>query len=307
MLTNISRRISNSLIVLVAASAVLLPSSTRSAVFENGSIPQRIQNLRDQPIDSLTAEERAILVAADKVGNVRYCSGVGGNAFLIMYEGRPAIISTAHALFDSSSGGIKCSQADLEQQAVYYPNSSYYNPDDPQSNLSVYLRTVRLEMPVVNLKEAETRGIATDNNPNAHYDYIIMFVGQDITKDIMPLGHERGYLKYDENQDAAGNDLYTIGLGDDPQDKLAMLFQSGCNFNRTDVRINHDCATVDGSSGSLLGRLDSGEIVFSGLHRYAHGGDARLPGPSMQYEFMWNTGTSSQYIRSQQRQTSADF
>lgn len=269
---------------------------TNTAIFENGSSPQRIQDLRDKPLSSLTEEEKAILIATDKVGNIKFCNGAGGNAFLIMHQGRPAVITTAHTMFDRQTSKPKCSKAELER-ASYYPNSSYYDPNNPNKNKDFYLSTVGLEYPPVNLQEAQAGGVY-GNDPNANHDFLIFYLKEDITKDQMPAGHQRSYLKNSQNTQSQGQNLYSIGIGIDPgQDKLAVLYQNGCNFNRRNNRLNHDCATENGSSGSLLGHLENGEIKFSGMHRFSIVGNAALPGPSTNYQNMWNVGISSQHIQ----------
>lgn len=81
---------------------------------------------------------------------------------------------------------------------------------------------------------------------------------------------------------------------------LSTVYQTGCNLNHHYDRLNHDCATINGSSGSLLGFMENGEIVFAGIHRYAIVGDTHMPGPSEGYDNMWNIGTPVQYIRSKE-------
>lgn len=267
---------------------------TNTAIFDNGTSPQRILDLRKRPASSLTEEEKAILIAADKVGNVKFCDKFGGNGFVIEYKGRPAVITSAHFLVDFKTGKLKCTEAEMKK-STYFPNASYYNPDDLKENKDFYMKSVGLEYPPVNLKEV----LAMDSPNNVNEDYVIFFLKEDITKDRMPTGNQRSFLKYSQNTQAKGNGLYFLGTGPDPKGKhLAMLYQRDCNFNRNDGYLSHDCATIGGSSGSLLGHMENGEIVFSGVHRFAPLGDSKLPGPSTDLESLWNIATPSQFVES---------
>lgn len=267
-----------------------------AGIFDNGTSPERIIDLRKRPYTSLTDEEKAILRAADKVGNIRFCKGIAGNAFLIQYQGRPAIVTAGHMLVDFKTGKLKCSSEDLKDM-TYFPNSSYYNAYDPSENKSFVLREVPLEYPPVNLENV----MNIKGNSNNNDDYLVFFLKEDVTQDKMPQGHKRSYLQFSKNAQSKGQGLYMLGIGADPgQNIIAPIYQKGCNFHRDYGKLNHDCATINGSSGSLLGHMEDGEIVFSGVHRYALIGNANMPGPSEGFSNMWNVATPSQYIEDKQ-------
>src|SRR5690606_22901502 len=149
---------------------------------------------RRQDFDGLTGEEQAILRAADKVGAIGFCNGYGGNAFRIDYDGRPAVITSAHMLIEDN-GELKCSSSQLRANAIYMPNTSYYDPDDTQANEDFYMREVGLVVPPVNVEEARERFRQGSDEYNA-LDYVVVFLAEDVRSDVMPNGHERGTLAY---------------------------------------------------------------------------------------------------------------
>lgn len=124
----------------------LFPPIAQAAIFDDGNDRKLLFDLRLKPESSLTDEERMILRAADRYGNVGFCNRVQGNATLIDYFGRPAIVTSAHMFFDSKTGKPKCSDAEL-RSAIYMPNISYYDARGKFSD-SFTKRKVKLVVPL---------------------------------------------------------------------------------------------------------------------------------------------------------------
>lgn len=271
-----------------------------TGLFDNGTQRENIHDLRRQNFNSLTSEEQAILKGADKVGALGLCNGSGGNAFLIEYQGRPAIVTAAHLLINPETGKSRCTMAELEEQASYLPNSSYYDPNNPDHNRDFYMRSVDLEVPPINFDEALRSLQSSVSDHTNTSDFIIMFLKEDITKDKMPAGHTRSYFKPSTHMASRnGQGLYMLGVAPDRHSGLAMNYQSGCNYemsSRYNGVLMHDCSTVRGSSGSFLGQMENGELTFSGVHNYSRIGNNTMEGPSTSFKPVWNSGVSVREI-----------
>lgn len=83
--------------LLVAMLLAHIPATTHSATFDDGNNRHYVKELRANDLGSLTPEEKAILAAAaSEVRALGLCNGENtGDAFLILYRGRPAVVTTA--------------------------------------------------------------------------------------------------------------------------------------------------------------------------------------------------------------------
>src|SRR5690606_30687614 len=163
-----------------------------AGIFDNGTTPQRIYDLRQRDRASLTDEEKAILIAADKVGHIRFCQGEAGNAFLIRHRNRPAIITSGHLLIDKT-GKSRCPE---RSQFEYYPNTSYYNPFDPSEKSSFYLRTIVARTAAAEISRLQQ----LKGEFNTDEDYLILYLDEDPTKDVMPNGNVRSFFRDSTNK-----------------------------------------------------------------------------------------------------------
>lgn len=267
-----------------------------TARFDNGSTVESIIDLRKKR--NLTPEEEAILKASDKSGSIVLCNKAGGNAFLIMYQGRPAVITSAHLAVNDSDKSLKCTDKEM-QNPKYFPNPAYFDPANPKKDMEFYTRSVDLEYPPVNLSEALVN--IRDPKDEAFNDYMIFFLKEDITKDTMPAGHQRSYYQVAERVPNKGNGLMALGFKLDPDmHSHSLAYHSGCNFNQSDrgMRINHDCNSISGASGSVLGIMQNGEVAFAGLIHGSRLGETQISGPSRFLEQGWNYGVSSSVVYS---------
>lgn len=251
-----------------------LPAS--AAIFEDGNDRQLLYELRMKADASLTAQERMVLHAADRYGNVGFCAGSSGNATLIDYFGRPAIITSAHILFHNKNGNApKCSPSELAG-SFYMPNVSYVGGDGRFSD-AFAMRRVKLVMPDQALRNpVYLDGIGSGNN-----DFAIFFLEEDITIDIMPAGHQRGAIRLPDpllGRQGSG-EATMIGVAPDVQEGRAVLYQT-CRYNVIlIVGLRHLCDTVSGSSGSFFGVVQDDELRLLGIHTGDYQDGAVLPVP----------------------------
>ncbi|NMA99105.1 MAG: hypothetical protein GX970_13515, partial [Phyllobacteriaceae bacterium] len=96
-----------SLVILIATALVGLPAT--AGIFDDGNDRLLLTDLREKPVSVLTGEERAILRAADRYGNIGICTASGGNASLIRINARDAIITSLHMIQDPQTGAFRCS------------------------------------------------------------------------------------------------------------------------------------------------------------------------------------------------------
>lgn len=277
--------IATTLWLVIAATFLALPAS--AAIFDDGNDRKLLFDLRLKPESSLTDEERMILRAADRYGNVGFCHRVAGNATLIDYFGRPAIVTSAHIFFDSKTGKPKCSDAEL-RSAIYMPNISYYDARGKFSD-SFTKRKVKLVVPPADDNRWQEN---PSNWINPKNDYIIFYLEEDIRDDVMPDGHRRGALKLSVGIGSPRDSgrLAMIGTAPDIRKGLAVSYQT-CRYKGMEIiGIVHDCDTVAGSSASaLLVRSGDGGFVL----RAIHAGDKQRGAvvPAADDHMDWNYGT----------------
>lgn len=278
-----------------------------TAIFNDGQDRERLLNLRNKPENQRTAEEQALVRAADSYGNIRFCNGAnGGNAFLIMHNGRPAVVTSGHMFVDNSTGNPKCSEEDVN--AYYMPNVSYYDPENPNANQDFFSRSVGLQYPPVNLEEYQAA--IKKNNPvaNVNADFLIFYLDEDITKDKMPAGHTRGAMSLAQNNGSFDRgQIYMMGVAVDRDNGLATVYQSCDYASLGGIVIQHVCDTLPGSSGSLLMTYEDGEMRVKGIHSAGQENESAANGNSQVFDSVpedrskWNSATPVQSIISSQR------
>lgn len=256
-----------------ATLAALALSPLQAASFSIEHERQSIAELRAKDPDLLSDEERAILRAADSYGNVRFCNNrYGGNGLLVRFNGRPAVVTSAHMFIESSTSEIKCSTEDF--QGVFFPNVSYYGEPDHARDEEFVLRTVDMEYPPLNMKPYLEALAKKNNVATTSSDWLVFFLDEDITTDIMPGGHERGYLEYTANRSWYDRgQLYLIGMHVDLDDGLIAHYQKCDYANGGNLAILHTCDSLPGTSGSTLLTLEDGELRLYGVHSSARVND----------------------------------
>lgn len=268
-------------LVFSLLSCLLAPVASMAAIFDDGNDRALIADLRARSERILTDEQRAILLAADRYGNVGFCARSGGNAALIRVNGRAAIVTSAHLLIDPNTQKLKCSMAEL-RHASFMPNVSYYDEVRRSYPESFTHRRVALEMPDIrSVMEGRTGHFFTEyraSGPDGDVkfdladDWIAFFLAEDITSDVMPDGNVRGAFEISEDRTRKiGTDsLYLIGVAPDVRNGMAVNHQK-CPYysepmSSRDVKLLYSCDTVSGSSGSPLIVLDEEVPLLLGIH-----------------------------------------
>ncbi|RDE07942.1 hypothetical protein DVH29_14150 [Pelagibacterium lacus] len=235
-------------------------------MFDDGNDRLSILELHHKEESLLTQEEHAILLAANRYGNIGMCGGAnGGNAFVIRFNGRPAVITAGHTLIDDESGEVKCAHEDVRPS--FMPNVAHYDPHTPRTDDDFVLRRVDLQYPPVNLK-GYIAAVETGNTGGmTAADWLVFFLDEDITTDIMPDGHQRGFLQYSSNRESFDTgQLYLIGMHRDLGDGIVVHYQRCDYANLANLSIQHVCDTLPGTSGSMLLSMEDGELRFRAIH-----------------------------------------
>lgn len=277
------------LAVLGVATVGFLAGTGHAAIFDDGNDRKLLFDLREKPLLTRSDDEHLILRAADRYGNVGFCSSAGGNAVLIDYFGRPAIITPAHRFFDAD-GKQRCTDEELHG-ATYMPNVSYFDERGKHPRSFTH-RQVKLVTPAVNWNTPRRYG-RYSSRIKPEDDFIIFYLEEDIVGDPMPDGHERGALALAAigplRPSPQKQPLWMIGIAPDIKKGLAVLYQS-CRLHagRTYGAV-HDCDTVAGSSGSALLVLESDELRLVSVHTGSIYGNATRPASDDPYD--WNFTT----------------
>ncbi|RDE07943.1 hypothetical protein [Pelagibacterium lacus] len=245
---------------------VVLPGFSNASMFDDGNDRQSILELRHKEESLLTQEEHAILWAANLYGSIRFCNGdQGGNAALIRFNGLPAVITAGHMLVDNT-GELLCDKTSAAD-AFYMPNVGYYDPHAPQADDDFVLRRVRLQYPPVNLKEYIAAVETGNRGGMTAADWLVFFLDEHITTDVMPDGHERGFLEYSSNRESFDTgQLYLIGMHRDLDEGLVAHYQRCDYANLANLSVQHVCDTLPGTSGSILLSMEDGELRFRAIH-----------------------------------------
>ncbi|MGB3502027.1 MAG: hypothetical protein WBA44_10410 [Mesorhizobium sp.] len=254
-------RLFTQLASVILGTSLIGIASSHAATFDDGNDRRFVNELRATAQALLSREEKAILAAANKVGAIGLCNGKNtGNAFLILYRGRPAVVTSAHFVTDPNNGRLLCSSEDeVIRSIAYAPNSNFYDPSKPKHNRDFIFRKVELEFPPANWARVQGRPFPPEE------DFLVFYLKEDITRDQMPDGSKRGYLHFSKQPPARGN-LYMIGFTGDMGGGMAMVYQSRCDGFLQGRRFYHGCDSRNGSSASLIGTLEDGEIAFSAAH-----------------------------------------
>lgn len=263
---------------------------TASYFSDNGD-REALARLRAKNPSELTMEEKAILQAANRVGFVSLpgCKS-GSNAVLVNINGRDAIVTSGHLVIDNKFGLPKCS---AEEKAYYYPNASYYSSAD--KNNPMLMQKILLEPNPINFENHASYKTKTDK------DFLIYYLTENISDKSMPAGtylagQNRGSIPFSTQRERTGT-AYIIGF-DNRYDKeygRQMSYQA-CQYEQSTRRLGyfyHTCDTTYGSSGSLMGTIESGEITLQAINSdSSEDHDKPVPKESIS----WNGSTSSDPI-----------
>lgn len=261
------------------------------AVFDDGNDRAFINDLSKQadrsPVDD------AVIAASRKVGNIGLCNNKAtGNALLIEYKGRPAVVTSAHFLIDKKAKRLKCdSWAMLKSNASYMPNASFFDSSNPTRNYSFVMKEVDLVFPPANFDDLSDLIISNAN------DMVIFYLTTDVSKDKLPDGSTRGFLKFSKQEPSQDN-LYMIGISIDMNGAKDTVYQEKCGGYVFDGVLMHTCDANDFASGSLIATLEGNELTFLATHT------AGVNNAVYKKEDIWNparanVGTLASYISDQ--------
>ncbi|RDE07945.1 hypothetical protein [Pelagibacterium lacus] len=137
------------------------------------------------------------------------------------------------------------------------------------------LREVGLVAPPINLEAAQTGNERILNED----DYVIFYLAEDITGDVMPDGSVRGHLEPALSPPKRGNSAVLMGMAADMLDGLVLIHQHSCQYDIYKTEVSHSCDTLSGTSGSLVAIFDGTALTALGLHNASPSGEtvAELP------------------------------
>jgi hypothetical protein len=280
-----------SLLILTSLNVSVSPLSAQVqniAYYTDNGNREALSALRSRNPNTLSMEERAILEASNRIGFIHLpnCSR-GSNAVLININGRDAIVAPGHLVIDLINGSLKCSGT---EEAYYYPNAAYINPNDPNEALTG--RRISLEPNPVNFENH------TQFKSDATQDFMIYYLTENISQEVMPsgtynAGQPRGVVPISTVRERSGT-AYNIGFDSRYEQQIGrqMSFHE-CRYEQNTRRLgffSHNCDISAGASGSLLGTIENGEMTLQALNsRGFETFDTPTPGSSG----TWNTGISS--------------
>lgn len=264
----------------------------RAAYYTNNGDRTALSILREKQLKTpelLTEIEKAILQAADRSGFM-FLPGCksGNNAFLININGRDAIVTAGHTVTFDKTYAEKCSAS---EDAFYYPNMGHYDETNGEPGEGSFaLKKVKLEPNPINFDKVI-------GNKSDLKDFLVYFLEEDVSKDIMPNGNVRGAIPFSTKYKHKGQ-AYILGFDGkyDESNPRQMTYQE-CNFRQTPTQLSyfrHTCDTSKGASGSLLGTIENGELTFQALNV---SGESTFDTEIPESDSKWNGGVSSEIIK----------
>lgn len=286
-------------LVLAIAVVCLGAGSVRMAwadYFDDGNDREDLSRLRHLRMTggALTDEEAAIVQAADRVGLVvfkrcidpEFNQPVNGTAVLIQADGRDAILASAHLIWDRETKELKhhCVQEDLTD-AYYLPNSSYYGQVVP-NQLAVDEETDA----AFDMRFKGDRPFLVQSS-----DWMLLFLGEQVSLQPAPgQSGPRGYIKFAEGTEGRQSTQGLIVGMDSRQEPGGTTWQL-CDFKEKAPFTYHTCDTSRGSSGSLFGVFQDGEIRLQALNNWGGNHTDSVPLPD---DFTrWNKAINAAHIR----------
>lgn len=258
---------------------------------------QPLQALREKPEAELTEAERAILVAANRVGWIEILGcNRASHGILIRLDGRDAVVTSRHLVAGKWAADLKCP---ADATAVFYPNYGYRIPGSREriSDYDIYA-PVLLEPDPLNYGP---RGLFMEPDE----DWLIYFLSEDVSDQPLPegafgAGTPRGAMEFSTRYPLQG-DLVVIGMdGRYTRENGWQFTWAPCRFARGGITLQNtlmiDCDVSPGASSSLLTTMEEGRLTFQGLVTAASdrlaGNDVPVPGAAL----LWNIGTPTDQI-----------
>lgn len=286
-------------LVLVSGGAALAEPAAQVmpvAYFTDNIDRVALADLRARDPVALTADERAVLTAANRLGWIQIAEcGRGSNAILIRHDGRDAVLTSRHLVAGVWKGQTICAP---DAAAVFYPNAAYITPEGAGPVAGFAHDTIALEPHPLNF-DGDGLMMGVDD------DWVLYFLEQDVSDQPMPegawnAGKIRGVTAF-AGGGARSGEAVMIGY-DGRFDR-----ENGWQFSHQPCRylqqvqewapIYIDCDVSPGSSSSFLGLMEAGELrLFAMVSRASDpmtGTDVPVP----EIGFLWNQAVPAWVIR----------
>ena len=209
----------------------------------------------------LTNTEMAVLRASAQTGEISCVGSAGKNGTLVQFQGRDAVITSAHGFIDSTTGQPKC---DLSTVG-FFPNLSFHDSElGPLSDFEK--RMVNTTSHPLNLASVLGRG-----KINMQNDYLIFFLDEQISSDQLNINvngqnqiMQRGFMSFDISNLVQGP-IYFIGLNARVRRFTATTYQE-CNSEQNEEALFHTCDSEPSTSSSALVRIIGNEAFLTGIN-----------------------------------------
>lgn len=285
---------------------------TPVAWFTDNGDRQALQELRDRPAADLTAMDRAILTAGNRIGWITLpgCRRAS-NAILIRVGARDAVVTSRHLVAGMWRDDLACA---ADEPAFYQMNASYREPGySGLLSADDLTATVALEPGPLNYA---AQGLMMQPSE----DWLVYFLTETISDKPMPegafgAGELRGAMPFSTRHPPQGK-VYVIGYDGrfGAENGWQMSWQA-CEFFQNNgnpgtlLRSNPiepgviylGCDAAPGASSSLLATVEDGELTLQGLVTAVMdrltGTDLPLPKSAI----LWNLGTSAKEVEAATR------
>lgn len=284
---------------LAFGTALLTALPAQAAWFTDNGEREAMSVLRARPAEDLSAVEREILTAANRIGwiEIKGC-GWGSNAVLVRVGDQDYAVTSLHVLTGKAPGSVHC---DPGAGATFLPNAAYFDPElaadgSAESEARLEFQDIRVpaEPDPVNFTRS---GVGM---PWVE-DWVAYRLSEDVSDDIMPefawgAGGPRGSMPWSERQYPAGP-VWVIGYDGRFGDENGWEFSwQGCEQHKMRPQngaIYFNCDAAPGASSSLIAVMEEGRLSFQGIVTGVMDPMIGTDIPVPESALFWNIGTES--------------
>lgn len=265
-----------------------------AAYFTDNGDRQPLQLLRERPAGDLSALERLVLTAANRVGWIwiKDCER-GSNAILIRHKGRDAILTSRHLVAGRWKGEEYC---DRDALAEFFPNAAYALPENAGADFvrDGYL----LEPDPVNYDGSEWM-MGTKS------DWVLYYLTEDVSTHAMTegswgAGEPRGTIPFAKAGRFSG-EAVVIGMdGRFVRENGWQWSWQSCRYQQRSEDwepLYTDCDASPGASSSLLAVEEDGELRLVGMMSRVLDPLIGTDVPVPEATAMWNQAVPARVIR----------
>lgn len=280
-----------------------LATPAAAAWFSDNGTREALLVLRAKPEASLTATEREILTAANRIGwiEIPEC-GRGSNAVLISVDGQDYAVTSLHLLTGKAPGEVYCEPGMATQ---FLPNAAYIHPETPVAGGDEVSAPPDFAWDRVTTDPEPLNFTRSGAAMPWVSDWVAYRLREPVSGQIMPegawgAGAPRGAMPWSEAA-PPGGPVWVIGF--DGRFALENGWQfswQGCEQHRTRYEnglLYFSCDVSPGASSSLIATMEEGRFTFQGIITASMepmtGTDVPLPASAL----LWNIGTTAAGIR----------